>query len=308
MMAGIKVKRFENNPLIYPELDASMGTNIAGPSLIRAPTWLDKPLGKYYLYFAGHKGTYIRLAHAEKLEGPWKIYKKGTLHVKNSYFPSEPPEQKMKFKSNIQDESVPHIASPDVHVIEDAKEIRMYYHGLESNGRQLTRVAISKDGIHFKAKPEILTPSYLRVFHHEGYYYGMSMPGIFYRSQNGLNDFEMGVRLFRRTMRHSALRIDRNQLQVFWTRVGDTPERILLSFIDMTADWSTWKASAPIEVLRPEMEWEGGDLEPISSIRGPVYERVCQLRDPAVYEENNKKYLLYSIAGERGIAIAELLL
>jgi len=33
---------------------------------------------------------------------------------------------------------------------------------------------------------------------------------------------------------------------------------------------------------------------------------VRQLRDPGIYRENGKTYLLYSVAGENGIAIAEL--
>ena len=133
------------------------------------------------------------------------------------------------------------------------------------------------------------------------------MPGYFYRSLNGLNDFERGPILFSGKMRHSALRVVDNQLQVYWTQVGDSPERILLSFIDLTENWSTWKTSAPTEILRPEKDWEGGNLEAVPSVRGPVDEPACQLRDPAIYEENNKVYMLYSVAGERGIAIAELL-
>jgi len=31
-----------------------------------------------------------------------------------------------------------------------------------------------------------------------------------------------------------------------------------------------------------------------------------QLRDPTVYEENGRVYLLYAVAGESGIAIAEV--
>ena len=304
-MMSVNVKRFKNNPIIYPELDSSIGSNITESSLIRVPSWIDNPLGKYYLYFAGHEGTYIKLAYANKLEGPWEIYKKGSLHIEDSFFSTEPPERKIKNK--IRDDNFPHIASPDVHVIEEKKEFWMYFHGLESNGRQLTRISISKNGIQFKTKPEILTPPYLRVFHFNGYYYGMSKPGIFYRSLSGLNHFERGPILFSGKMRHSALRIVGNQLQVFWTQVGDLPERILLSCIELTEDWSTWKPSTPIEVIRSVKDWEGGNLEAIPSERGPVYEQVCQLRDPAIYEENNNVYLLYSVAGERGIAIAELI-
>jgi hypothetical protein len=72
--------RFKENPIIRPEmLPGSDGANIAGPSLIRAPAWLKNPLGKYYLYFSDHKGAYIRLAYADRVEGPWKIYAPGTL-------------------------------------------------------------------------------------------------------------------------------------------------------------------------------------------------------------------------------------
>jgi hypothetical protein len=34
---------------------------------------------------------------------------------------------------------------------------------------------------------------------------------------------------------------------------------------------------------------------------------VCQLHDPAIFRENGHTYLLYAVAGERGIAMAELM-
>ncbi|MHA1784467.1 MAG: hypothetical protein ACTSVE_04670 [Candidatus Helarchaeota archaeon] len=304
-MKDIKIKRLETNPIIYPEMDSSLGENITGPSLIYIPRWIEEPLGKYYLYFASHKGTYIRLAFSESLEGPWKIYKKGTLHLNESLFPSVVPE--LKIKKTSLGENIPHVASPDVHVMEDSREIRMYYHGLESDGRQVSRVARSKDGIHFQAEPEILSPPYLRIFQYNGYFYGMCMPGIFYRSVNGLTNFERGPMLFSGRMRHSAVRVHEDQLEVYWTRVKDSPERILLSKIKLSQDWWQWKASEPLEILRPEENWEGANLPVEPSKRGPVNEKVCQLRDPEIYEENNKIYLLYVVAGEKGIAIAEII-
>ena len=42
------------------------------------------------------------------------------------------------------------------------------------------------------------------------------------------------------------------------------------------------------------------------SARSVAYGIVNQLRDPATFEEAGRTYLLYSIAGERGIAIAQL--
>ena len=42
-------------------------------------------------------------------------------------------------------------------------------------------------------------------------------------------------------------------------------------------------------------------------MRGESPLPVRQLRDPAVFEDEGHLYLLYSVAGEQGIAIAELL-
>ena len=63
-------ERLFGGPIIRPHMDGRMGGNINGPSLIRVPDWIERPLGAYYLYFAHHKGEYIRLAYADRLEGP----------------------------------------------------------------------------------------------------------------------------------------------------------------------------------------------------------------------------------------------
>jgi hypothetical protein len=61
-----KVVRFGANPILRPEMipktDGPRSSNLNFPSLIRVPSWIDKPLGKYYLYFSSHPGMYIRLA------------------------------------------------------------------------------------------------------------------------------------------------------------------------------------------------------------------------------------------------------
>lgn len=41
-------------------------------------------------------------------------------------------------------------------------------------------------------------------------------------------------------------------------------------------------------------------------MRSVAYGHVNQLRDPAIYEEDGRVYLLYAVARESGIAIAEL--
>jgi len=107
-------------------------------------------------------------------------------------------------------------------------------------------------------------------------------------------------------MRHAALYVKNDTLYVFWTQVGDTPERILLSRIPLLEDWNLWRVSEPTEVLRPETEWEGAHLPIEPSVRGAMLKPVNQLRDPALFEEDGRLWLLYAVAGESGIAIAKL--
>jgi hypothetical protein len=348
----IEVKRLQHNPIIYHTMDASLReevrqygyANINGPAMIKVPSWVKNPLGKYYLYFAHHKGDYIKLAYADKPEGPWRIYPAGALHVQDSLFATTPPDsskltamkglwkrmsatefwtllrvglaarkasREMKEKGMaVSGEEKPHIASPDVYVDNEKQEIRMYYHGLLDDAVQASRVAVSSDGIHFQSRKDVISAPYLRVFLYRGIYYGIAMPGLLYRSQDGLNGFEVRSQPLAGTnMRHLALLLRGETLFVFWTRVGDAPESILCSTIDLRSNnWKDWKLSEPVEVLRPDMPWEGGDLTIEPSVRTEITVRKRQLRDPAIFQDQdqNKIYLLYSVAGEHALAIAEL--
>ncbi len=301
--AGVMVTRLGDAPLITPAMDARMGGNIQGPSLIKVPDWIADPLGNYYLYFADHRGSYIRMAYADEVTGPWTIYSPGSMKIEDSFFPTTCPP--CSLAPGQQAALYPHIASPDVHVREDLGQIVMYIHG-RGEGRQFTRAAVSRDGIHFEGREEDLGRPYFRVIEFDGYFYAMSMPGYLYRSRDGLSDFQPGPQFFTSDMRHSALLIHDNFLYVFFTQRGDAPERILLSTIELTDDWNNWRASDPVEVLRPEMNYEGADLPIEPSRGGYIDERVHQLRDPAIYQEGDSIYLLYSVAGESGIAIAEV--
>jgi hypothetical protein len=320
--AAPRVRRLIDGPIIHPGLDESIGDNIQGPSLIRVPDWVEAPLGRYYLYFADHKGAWIRLAFADALDGPWWIHPPGSLRLPESLFATEPPayseEQARQVRDTlaargvrfphdpILDMTVPHIASPDVHVDDADGRIRMYYHGLERFAEQVTRVAVSADGLHFEALPEVHGPSYFRAFEHDGWTVAMAMPGRFYRSRDPLGGFEAGPTLFGPTQRHAALLRRGEVLWVFHTNVGDAPESVLASTIDLSRPFANWEASEAVEVLRPERPWEGADLPLAPSLRSVAPGRVNQLRDPAVFEEDGRTYLLYAVAGEAGIGIAEL--
>jgi len=312
-MAEFSVTRLDDNPLLEVSDHPDLAENINGPSLIKVPDWVTAPLGRYYLYFSHHQGKYIRMAYADTPSGPFTVHPGGVLPLAESGFPVEPPSPEDLpdgLRQTVEaGKPIPfytHIASPDVHVVPERNEIRMYYHGLESDGRQYTRVAVSNDGLNFSARDELLGLAYFRVFQYAQMWYALAMPGVFYRSADGLTHFERGPRLFDDHMRHSALLVDDKTLHVFYTRAGDAPESILHTAIDLSGDWQSWQESPSTLLMQAETNWEGGDLPVAPSARGAIKTRVNQLRDPAIYQQDGKTFLYYAIAGESGIAVAEL--
>lgn len=314
----MNVERLFGSPIITSDLSPSIGDNINGATLIQVPDWVPHKLGNYYLYFAHHTGRFIRLAYSDTLKGPWKIYEPGVLHLES-------------FPYLEQREGIGHIASPDIYIDHDKHQIIMYYHGLLPTGdnispaslamlaqaRQIkkqdydqnTYVALSQDGLHFESKNEIIGGYYFRVFRYKGYFYSLEMYGQVRRSRNGIDNFEMGPQLFKRwDMRHCALLRRGDTLYVFHTIRGTAPESIVVSTIDLSQDWLYWQESDYELVLKPETDYEGADLPVTKSALGPSRGRENQLRDPYIYEEDGHLYLLYSIAGENGIAIAEIFL
>lgn len=308
--AAVSAERIGNGPIIYkgmPGLEGELGDNIDGPSAIKAPSWLKKPLGKYYMYFAHHRGKYIRLAYADRPEGPWHIYKPGTLRL-----------SQMTHCFN-------HVASPDAIVDAENQRLMLYFHcPTESVDvkrarpyAQLTFVATSKDGLHFDPVQQGFAAAYLRAFRYRGYVYGLAMSdkksayptwlrsGQFFRSAIGMPPFEAGPRILDE-MRHAALIRKGNVLHVFYTIVGDDPERIYHAQVDLRPDWTEWTATAPTEVLRPETHYEGADLPLAQSKGGMSAGRERALRDPAILGDDGRLYLYYTVAGETGIAVARV--
>src|SRR5262245_62598063 len=73
----VKVSRLAQNPLITVSSSPTLGGNVNGPSVIRVPEWIERPLGRYYLYFANHRGDFIRPAYSDSVAGPWKLHGPG---------------------------------------------------------------------------------------------------------------------------------------------------------------------------------------------------------------------------------------
>ena len=103
------------------------------------------------------------------LVGPWRVHPPGSLHLAQSGFLTAPPvvspDELARFEAQyrargmaishdvLSEITTPHIASPDVHVDVPRRRIVMYFHGLESVGHQVSRVAVSQNGIDFTARP-----------------------------------------------------------------------------------------------------------------------------------------------------------
>ena len=310
----VTAERLTGNPIITPEMiPGPEGGNINGPSLVKVPAWVKKPLGKYYLYFAHHEGKYIRMAYADDLNGPWKIYEPGVMQNTETIF-GNGPDKEMDLLG-MKEIWVAHIASPDVVLDFNRRVFRMYFHGLgpKTGDCHCTSVAESKDGLHFTTVlgSDTIKDAYLRQFDWKGYDYFVGRLGKLWRSSSGVDKFEEGPNPFlqinkQAALRHSAILLRYGSLLVFYSRMGDKPERIVVSEIKLNGDWKTWKASEPIVVLEPEKAYEGANLELKASEPGNAKTRLRELRDPAIFTDDGKTYLLYSIQGESGIAIAEL--
>lgn len=296
----LKATRLVDHPIISPDTPGwdvdTVGSNINGPSLIRVPDWVANPLGRYYLYFAHHQGDRIRLAYADTLAGPWTIYTPGTLQLTATPFTH-------------------HIASPDLHVLDDKQQLVMIYHGCGHdpipNVEQPAAVATSADGLNWEHEKILPAESYLRAFVLNGRHLGIAKGGRMYEAAVGTFDF--GPKMIGRmdiSGRHFAVHVDADQTLFFYSRFGDAPEHMLHLAVPHDRDvLDHWHLLPRQSLLLPERDWEGSELPVVASRVGAVHEPVHALRDPCVFQETAGEggvYLCYSTAGEAGLGIARL--
>lgn len=299
----MRVSRLIDRPFITPDLlPGDVGANINGPCLVRVPAWVARPLGRYYCYFAHHKGDHIRLAYADDLTGPWRIHAGGVFHLRELSAGRD------------------HVASPDVVFDDETKTCRLYLHAptIDRPG-QHSFVAIGTDGLRFpEVGSAVLTPFYLRVWRQDGWWYGMAKGGRCFRSRDGRTPFERGGNPLPGSplrddmandpgVRHVAIDQQPSGIMVYWTSIGDEPERILRAWVATTGDWLTWTHGPIEEVLRPERPWEGALLPMTASRAGAVHHPVHALRDPHILVDGGRRILTYSVAGESGLGIAEII-
>jgi len=328
---AVRASRAGDGPIIREDmLSSEDGASLNGPSLIRVPAWVKNPLGKYYLYFAHHAGKYLRLAYADKVEGPWKMLEGGVQRL------------------DAQTALVGHIASPDAIIDEQTHEIYLFYHGgnpqkkapnpndPDGEAGQISAVSVSTDGIHFKPLNVVVGPAYLRIFTHGGQWFALNHSGMLRRAPRLGEPFKDVAKIidrdiadavdparlgepgatpaenrpfngpFRYSIRHVGLDVNGDRMVVYFSFVGHRPERILCTTVDLKGAPETWKAKGTYEVLRPETEAEGAKYPLAFSNGGISRTRVNELRDPTVMRDGDDAWLVYSIAGEHGLGLAKI--
>jgi hypothetical protein len=322
---SVRATRFAENPLITLSTSPSIGDNANGPTVIRVPRWVPRPLGRYYMYFAHHSGQFIRLAYADSVRGPWKVYEPGVLHVKDTAFfrpQPDPPDSPPGVYT--------HIASPEIYIDEQRQRLILWTHGMWTEGQrwperrqdaaawvkqrgyaQFTQAAESSDGLTFQVAPAITRQTYLRVIPFQGRFYGMARLGQLLRASSPLEVFELGGSPFRDSpyanrVRHVTLLEEKGLLHIVFSAIGEAPESILHTTLEMKGDWDTWRIGPVSQLLVPEMTYECPDLPLEKSAVGEIDRPARQLRDPALLRDDGKLYLFYTFCGEQGIAGAEV--
>ncbi|PLW82873.1 hypothetical protein CWI75_05330 [Kineobactrum sediminis] len=340
------VERLAGQPIIAEVAEEHGYYNVCCPSIIEVPDWVQNRLGRYYLYFSHHKGSYIRMAYSNSPLGPWSLYEEGVLSLGDSGLPVSLDEvitgesrvlytlrtlplplardilvstwwskrvsaaERKKRGMSAAGTKTPHIASPEVVADDVSRQLVLFYHGLDHYGRQSSRIATSSSGLEFTGLEREVAGAYLRHFQHHGIHYLLGMAGALYRSDSLTGPYELrNSLLFEPNMRHPGLWLEDDMLYVFWSRLGDAPERLLLSEIDLSqSDWNRWRATEAVEMLRPEDEWEGAQLPVHKSIRGELDIPSQELRDPFLFRDSDGAFYLYYVGGgERGIGAARLL-
>jgi len=339
------VTRLNNSqPIIDQAMFAAVGEegegdNINGPSLIRIPDWITPseradPSAVYYLYFAHHRGDYIRMAWATDVAGPWTLHQTGS-------------DVALGDRGVLDNGDMVINVGMGIEIEENHLAFIMYFHSGSStffNGNEInsqnTWVSTSSNGLEFldNIRPVRLGSSYFRVFSHGGelysldnsgfprraldpenpweptadYYSDLIIPSLWERHPNQvLQDpiTDLGITRSVLRVRHTAVRVVGDELQVFYTERGGAPERVLFSTLDLgVEDWRDWRLSYPGEVLLEATPgWEGGQFPPTPSATGTAPEDVNQLRDPAIFEDvDGTLYLIYSGRGEDALGIARL--
>lgn len=170
----------------------------------------------------------------------------------------------------------------------------------------------------------------------DNYYYAIAKTqddpvgsAILCRSKNLSGPFEQGP-ILARGMRHVDMHIvhrmerdrERTIFFVFYTLIGDLPEKVMLGNIDVSVgfkDWMKWKMLPGPIILKPQYWYEHGGAPPVASKPGAATEILYEIRDPHFLPDDAQELddgaligdilsglLFYTVQGENRIAMAKL--
>jgi len=336
------VTRLTSGPLVAADmfpasaiagLEPEALANINGPSVLRMPDWAAGKQAALHMYFGHHKGRSIRLAYADRLQGPWAMYPDPIMPLADSLFePQDPvPDPSLGAPDWVDalggDYLYAHVASPDVHVDDAQRRIIMYYHGLLRDGDQQTRLSTSADGLAFTPQAPLLGPPYFRATWLGDVMYLSMWEGRLARATSWNGPFDLAPfihdgdhlpphvsgrdarhpgRSGGRQIRHGHIFAHDGRLHMTFSRIGDGPERLLHCEVVPADDWADWRFGPVSDLLRPAAGWEGGDLPMRPSIMGTAMERLHELRDPALFTDDGQVYMAYCGGAESGLGIARI--
>lgn len=226
--------------------------------------------------------------------------------------------------------------SPSIYVNNLEKRFYMYLHGhgcpkkpSKIKNFQPTLMYTSEDGLRWNHTQQNSGPYlFWNLFYtstpvynsQDGHFYIMSRINdekgvVLHRSTSLFGPFEQGPQLGL-GFRHFDMLLVEGMIFVFYSMIGDHPERLLLASIDttITTNWTDWKLLHQDQgprILKPEYWYEHGNEAIGSTKEGPATMR-HEVRDPRFLPdlESNSKHisglLFYTVQGEKGVAMARV--
>lgn len=328
------IARFAANPLITRAMvgmggpdENGDGASIAFPSIVKVPAWVAVPLGVYYLYFSHHHGSYIRMAYADDLAGPWTIYNPATVYGTGGVMTM------VELDAAVGGPPTPypggHIASPEVWAEDGPMLFYMWFHASQQTWGHKSGFASSPDGLNWTIQGAgglgngvISNGIYMRHMLYSGQYFAICRSAAMVRMgalPNGPQQQVHDQSPFSDSIfpdppndppRHfSSPDLIGSTAWMYHSTIGDAPEHIYGSRIELTPPspgFNNWEIIAPYDLMFSEEDYEGVN-EPITpSADGGSYSLVHQLRDPQIYREAGTRYLLGAAGGENSIEIATI--
>ena len=106
-----------------------------------------------------------------------------------------------------------------------------------------------------------------------------------------------------KNIRHTAILVEDDIIYLFYSLIGELQESIYCCILDI----DNFMITNNYKLLKPSLEYEGFNFPKEKSRIGMENKFVNQVRDPGIFINKNDKYLLYSVSGEKGIAIAKFI-